>query len=82
MIDVRFEVGGRRVNPNNLGNALEKAVYSQVRDSIAKSLRGVRCSEHGSSPRVTVKGRSLDNLSFEVEGCCQDLIDRALRQLQ
>ena len=82
MIDISFEIGGRRVNPNNIGDAIEKAVYQQVSDTVKKSLSSVRCPEHGQRPTVKIKGRNLDNLSFEVNGCCQDLIDLAINKLK
>lgn len=82
MIDISFEVGGRKVNPNQIGNALEKAVFQEVADNIKKSLSSVRCSEHGERPKVKVKGRNLDNLSYEVKGCCQSLIDKAIKKLK
>lgn len=82
MSNVRFEINGRSVSPSRLQDEFEKAIYSQVRDNIAKALRGVRCSEHGEAPTVIVKGRSMSDLKFEVQGCCQDLIDRSLKQLQ
>ena len=82
MIDISFEIGGRKVNPNQIGDALKKAVLQQVADSVKKSLSSVRCSEHGQRPTVKVKGRNLDNLSFEVKGCCQSLIDQALKKLK
>lgn len=82
MIDVRFEVGGRKVSANRFASELEKAAFTQVRDNITKALRDVRCSEHGARPTVVVKGTSLDNLKFEVHGCCENLIQRSLQKLQ
>ena len=82
VVDVRFEVGGRKVSSAGFANAIERAIYQQVRDSVVTALRGVTCPEHGQSPAVVVKGRSMDNLAFEVSGCCQDLIDRSLRKLR
>ena len=42
MIDVSFEINGRKVNPNQIGNTIEKAVLQQVADSVKKSLIVVR----------------------------------------
>lgn len=68
MIDIEFKLNGRKVRPNNLGNQLEKAMLKQVRDNVASKLRGVRDPETGEHPKVTIQGRSLDDLSFEVSG--------------
>ena len=82
MIDISFEIGGRKVNPSQIGNPLEKTALLHVADSVKKSLSSVRCSEHGQRPIVKVKGINLDSLSFEVKGCCQSLIDRATSKLK
>lgn len=34
MIDISFEIGGRKVNPNQLDNVLEKGVLQQVAESV------------------------------------------------
>jgi hypothetical protein len=82
VIDISFEIGGRKVNPNQIGDALEKAVLQEVADSVKKALSSVLCSEHGRKPTVKVKGVNLKNLSFEVKGCCQSLIDQATKKLK
>lgn len=82
MIDISFEINGRKVNPNSVADAFEKAILVGVTSSIKDSVGSVRCSMHGSSPRITCKGRDLNNLSFEVSGCCQQLIDTVRTRLQ
>lgn len=82
MIDITYEINGRKVNPRNLGNALEKAMLEEITSSIKKSVGNIRCKEHGSRPKVKVKGRSLDNLNIQVEGCCDDLIKQVERKLK
>jgi len=76
MIDVSFEFNGRKVDPNDLGNALEKAVLASVEKQIINKVGSVRCPEHGQKANIICKGRDLDNLNFEVAGCCQVLIDK------
>ena len=73
MIDIKFQIGGRTVSPRNLKGALEGAILENVQSSIKKSVGTVRCSKHGTSPKVLVKGRNLDSLQFEVSGCCDTL---------
>lgn len=81
MIDVSFEINGRRVRPNQVGDALEKAILQEVADSVAKSLRSVRCSVHGERPKVKCVGRRVDELKFEISGCCDELISLATKKL-
>jgi hypothetical protein len=82
MLDISFEINGRKISPNNVGDALEKAVMQSVSDSIKRSVGSLRCSEHGASPKIVCKGRDLSNLSFEVSGCCQKLMDSVKARLK
>ena len=82
MIDISFEINGRKVSPGSIGGALEKAILQGVSDSIKQSVGSVRCPEHGSAPKIVAKGRSVDNLSLHVSGCCQKLIDKVQAKLK
>lgn len=75
MIEIQFKINGRKVNPNNIGNVLEKAMYDHVIESVKKKLGSVRCPEHGSPPKVTIVGKSIDKVEFQISGCCQEVID-------
>jgi hypothetical protein len=82
MIDISFEFNGKKVNPNDLGNALEKAVLGSVEKQIMNKVGLVRCPHHGQTAKIVCKGQSFDSLSFEVYGCCQVLIDEVKAQLK
>lgn len=81
MIDISFEVNGRKVAPNNMGNALETAMLNSIKDSVSKSVGAVRCAEHGQSPKIKAKGRSIDSLNLEVTGCCDALIEQVKKKI-
>lgn len=68
MINLTFEVNGQKVDPNRVGDALERAVYQGVRDSLLKQLQGIRDPETGAPPKITVKGRNLKDLKIEASG--------------
>jgi hypothetical protein len=82
MFDISFEINGRKVNPNNIGDALQAAVLSGVAESVKSSIGSIRCSEHGQAPKVKIKGRNIDNLSFDVSGCCESLISKVEAKLK
>ena len=82
MIEISFEINGRKVSPRNVGNALESAMLQSVQNSISKSIGSARCSEHNQRPKIKVKGRNLDSLKFEVSGCCDSLIEKVKRKLK
>ena len=82
MLDVSFKINGRTVNPRSIGDEIEKAVLSEVEDSIKKSLRSVSCPTHHKQPKVIIKGRDFSNLSFEISGYCDELIQKATSKLK
>ncbi len=82
MFDISFEINGRKVTPGNIGNALESTILQSIQESVKRSVASVRCNEHGQGPKIKVKGRNLDSLSFEVTGCCERLIDEVKRKLK
>ena len=60
----------------------ESDLAKQIGTNVAAKLESVTCPTHGQHPTVVVKGRTLDDLGFEISGCCQDLVDKALAQLR
>jgi hypothetical protein len=82
VIDVSFEINGKKVSPGNMGNALESTLLQSVQESITKSVGSARCPEHGQRPKIKVKGRNLNSLSFEVSGCCDQLIETVKETLK
>ncbi|MGH6899396.1 MAG: toll/interleukin-1 receptor domain-containing protein [Geminicoccaceae bacterium] len=68
---VTFEINGRPVNPRNLKDVMEQAILEAIEKDVRSKLAGVRDPETGEFPVVTVRGRSLDNLSFEISGSPQ-----------
>lgn len=56
------------------GNKLIDEAMAEVR----RSIEAQRCAVHGGRPSATVTRRG-DQISFEIEGCCDDLVERAQR---
>lgn len=81
MLKIEWKLNGRTIRPNDIANQLERAMLSQIEEMVRGKLRGVRDPETGGAPTITVVGRSLDNLSFEVSGS-PALIEEVKRRLQ
>jgi len=60
----------------------DKALAGQIAANVSEKLSIVSCPTHGGRPEAVVNGRDLDDLRLEVHGCCEDLIQRSLKQLQ
>jgi hypothetical protein len=82
MTDISFEINGKKVNPNNIADALKSAMLQEIGESVKKAVGFIRCSKHNQAQKVIVKGQSLDNLSAEVTGCCNDIIKRVTEKLK
>lgn len=80
MVNVRWEIDGRSVDPRNAADALMAAVLKQASETIRAKVGGCVCPEHGQRPTIVGTG-SLAAPSFKVDGCCQKLIDEVTRKL-
>jgi hypothetical protein len=81
LIDISFEINGRKVSPNKVGDVLEKAALENIQSSIKKAVGSLRCPMHNRAPRIVAKGRSIDKLNFEVYSCCEELVDKISKKL-
>lgn len=68
MFDLTFEIDGKRVDPNNIADALERSVFATIAQELRSKLASVRDPDTGEFPTVVVRGNSLDNISIVVEG--------------
>jgi hypothetical protein len=68
MIDIKFEIGGRSVDPRDLGDVLQAAVLENIGDQIRAKVRGIRHPETGEAAVVVLRGDDLDHLSIDVSG--------------
>ena len=82
MVDISFEIKGKAIEPDGMKDVLDILFLEHIRQKIQNCLEPVRCEKHGHEPRVMVKGRDVDNLTFEVSGCCKDIIQKAQEKIK
>ena len=82
MLDISFELNGRKISPNNLADTLEAEILNSIKESIEKSVGNIKCTEHGQYPKLIAKGNNLDSLSLSVSGCCDALIDQVNNKIK
>lgn len=82
MLNVSFEIGGKKINPNNIGDALEKVVLEKIKEHVLNRVGNVRCPEHGTAPKIVCTGRDYQNITFKVSGCCDKLIEEVKIKLK
>ena len=68
MVGIEIWIDGRKVNPKQVKNALEKATLKRMQSRIAEKISDVRDPETGERPKVIMEGRSLSDLSLKVSG--------------
>jgi hypothetical protein len=81
MIDVKFEINGRKVDPRNMKDAVMGMVIEAATQDIRHKIGSCRCPMHGKYPTVVAKGRDVSKLSLEVSGCCDRLIEDVKHRL-
>ena len=82
MIEISYEIGGKRVNPSNFKDALTSSIIKAVGEKIKKKIKSTRCLEHNGSANIKVVGSSLNSLRMEVSGCCSSYVDKVKKELQ
>lgn len=65
---ITFEIGGRRVKPENIADAFEAAMLKAIAGQIREKLGSIRDPQTGEFPTIVMRGESLDDLSMHVEG--------------
>ena len=80
MIDISFEINGSKINPNRMGDALQAAVLESIKKQIHSKIGSIRDPKTGQRTKIKVKGRNLDNLTFEVSGS-PELVERIKAKL-
>ena len=82
MFSLEVELNGKRVAPGQLSNMIEDMLLTHISEEITNKIGRVRCPEHNQYAKVKAKGRSIDKLSFEISGCCQQLVDQCNKALK
>ena len=81
MIEISFEIGGRKVHPNRVADEFEKAAYQHIKDELVRKVGTIRDTKTGKRPKLKVTGRSLDDLRIEISGS-PELIEKVQQKLR
>lgn len=55
MINISFEINGRRVDPHRMQNALEWAVLQSIKETVARKIVNIRVLKTGLPVKFRVK---------------------------
>lgn len=68
MLDIQFEIGGRKLDPCFIGDSVEKVTLLYVARLMRKKFSMIRVSDREDPLRVLIKGEDVDHLHYELDG--------------
>ena len=82
MVEVTFEIKGKEVEPEGMKDVLDVIFLEHLRGEVRDCIGSVQCKKHDRRPKVKIKGQSLDNLTYEVSGCCPEFIEEVEEKIK
>jgi hypothetical protein len=82
MAAVSFEINGKEVKPGSIKDALDSLFLKHLHEQITEKVGTARCKKHGLEAAIKVTGNSIDNLHYEVSGCCRDFINETRKKFK
>jgi len=78
---VTFKVVGKEVHPSQPGNKLKETAIGTAKDSFPAKIEAVHCTVHDQNARAVLKATTEGKLNYEIQGCCNELIEEVKRLL-
>jgi len=73
-MQITFMINGQKVTPKRESSSIDEIITARLQDIIEELIGSARCPEHGMQPQVIGKGESVNNINFEISGCCEEFI--------
>lgn len=73
MVDISYEVDGRKVTEEEFADDLQAAMFEQAAEHVADVLRDCKCPTHGEHPSVTIQAAGDESFELKITGCCEEL---------
>jgi len=68
MLDIRFEIAGRKLDPCFVGDSVEKATLLHAYHLIKQMFRPIRIPDRDQPLRVLIRGEDVAHLRWELDG--------------
>lgn len=82
MIKIKASIDGKEVPLSEFGSGIERKIYLAAADAVRERLEAVKCPEHGTPlDALILKKAEHGNLGFDLEGCCQKLVEACEAEL-
>jgi hypothetical protein len=76
-----FEIGGKVVDPSKIENPEEGKIVKSIMESVSDRIEDLHCQEHDEGPHFVCTGTCFEDLTLEVMGCCETLVEQATKRL-
>lgn len=75
MFEIEWTLNGKKVGPENMGDAFERAIMEEVEEMVRSRVEDIRCPEHGEGPRSVTVHKTAEGFNFDIKACCTKLTD-------
>lgn len=80
-IHFAFIIDGIELDPSSAESPEQVDRMERIMESISARMEGAICPEHHEAPRFLCTGDSLDDLSVQVHGCCEQLVELTTQRM-
>jgi hypothetical protein len=80
-VGIEYKLGGRRVSQKKFFEGIEGQIRKLAVDGLIDRATQVTCPKHGKRAEVSKISETSDGFSFQISGCCDDLVERARSNL-
>jgi hypothetical protein len=80
-MNIKLKINGHGASTDNVGSSVEDAILAKIKEQLTQKLAGVRCPDHGQSPKLEFEGDSIKNLKIQIRACCGWAREEAQRVL-
>jgi len=68
MLKITYEVNGKKIDPNNFGSEMEKAILPAVAEKATEVVKSKLSEEEIAQITIEIQGTSLNDLSMNLRG--------------
>lgn len=80
-IHFAFLIDGREIDPANAETPEQQDMMERIMETISARMDGITCPDHQETPRFLCSGETIDDLSIQVHGCCEKLVELATQRM-
>lgn len=68
MLEIHYEVGGRKLDPCFIGDSILKAVLLRAARQVKRKFADIRIPDRQDPLRILIKGQDVNHLHYELHG--------------